>query len=135
MRQILRLLHGGNKYDLFLIFASLKLLCTEPFSTGERKETACPKCLGMGTVFSYSCKNCHRCARPLPLAGRWPSMGTTHGLPAAWWSHKRWMRSHHRLPAGKPSGLKAISRLITFFLSVSQPNVCLLVVCKRLRED
>lgn len=113
MRQILRLLHGGSKYDIFLILSLLKRLPTEPVSLSKRKEMAYTKCFGMGTLFSYSCKNTHRSARPQLLARRWSSMGTTWLQPHS--PSKQRMRSNSRLPDGKPSGLKAISSLITSF--------------------
>lgn len=118
MRQILRLLHEGNKYDLFLFLSLLKLPPTKSVSLVKRKEMACTKCFGMGTVFSYSCKNTHHSARHLPWQGDGHQRGQPVGSLQPCGPSKRQTRSNRCLPASKPSSLKAISRLITSFFLV-----------------
>lgn len=131
MRQILRLLRGGNKHNLFLILSSPSHWTNLP---GQKEGDSRMKYFGMGTIFSYSSKNTHDSARPPPLAGRRPWVGTTWALcslvvPA----NSRWDPA---LPAaGKPSSLKATSGPIASFPRVSQPDVCLLMVCKWRQED
>lgn len=72
---------------------------------------------------------------PHPWRGDGQPRGQPVGCLQPWGPCKRQVTSNRRLPAGKPGSLKALSRLVTAFLSVSQPDVCLLVVCKWLRED
>lgn len=118
MRQILRLLHWGNKYDLFLILSLLKLPPTESISLIKSKEMVWTKCFGMEMVFSYSCKNTHHSARPLPWQGDGHQRRQPVGSLQPRGPNKRQTKSDHCLPASKPSNLKAMPRLITFFFLV-----------------
>lgn len=124
MRQILRLLCGGNKHNLFLILPSpshwTNLL-------GQKEGDGCMKDFGDNIFLQqqdYYYYYTHHSASTPPLAGRWPRVGTTWAL----WSlmvsaNSRWDPA---LPAaGKPSSLKKpcqdSSHLSLVFLNLASP--------------
>lgn len=133
MRQILRLLCGGNKHHLFPILSSPSHWTNLP---GQKEGDGCVKYFGdniflqQQDYYYYT----HHSAGPPALAGRWPWVGTTWALCSLVVSaNSRWDPALSA--AGKHSSLKAMSGLITSFPHVSQPDVCLLVVCKWWQEN
>lgn len=134
MRQILRLLCGGNKHNLCLILPSPFPLNQSPWAKGRRWlyegfwGQYFPKAARLLLLHPSFCKT--------PTPGREMATGGDNlGSLQPQGLSKQQMRSSIACCWQTQQPKKAMSGLITPFPRVSQPDVCLLVVCKGWQEN